>query len=62
MNKPWHELNKMPPNATLEQRVRWHLEHAKQCGCRPVPPSVVEEMRKRGIPPPKLVLRQTGKT
>ena len=58
MNKPWHELNKMPTKASLEQRVRWHLEHAKHCGCRPVPSSVIEEMRKRGMTPPKLVLQR----
>lgn len=49
MNTLWHEQHKMPTRATVEQRVRWHLEHAKHCGCRPVPRSVLEEMKKRGI-------------
>lgn len=52
MNGSWHQLHKMPAKATLEQRLRWHLEHAERCGCRAVPGSVLEEMRKRGISPP----------
>jgi hypothetical protein len=51
MNKPWHEQHKMPTKPTLDQRVRWHLAHAKHCGCRPVPRSVLEEMKRRGISP-----------
>ena len=27
MNKDWHSKNKMPPKATLEQRIEWHREH-----------------------------------
>jgi hypothetical protein len=30
----------MPKNATSDQRVVWHLEHAKHCQCRPIPPGV----------------------
>jgi len=52
MNKSWHERHKMPVKATLEQRIRWHLGHAKHCGCRPVPNSLLDEMRKREISPP----------
>lgn len=62
MNKQWHDLNKMPDKVTLEQRMRWHLEHAKQCGCRPVPSSVLEEMRKRGISPPQPALQRMRKS
>jgi hypothetical protein len=40
VNKAWHDANVMPKKATLEQRIEWHLEHQKQCGCRPVPDSV----------------------
>ena len=49
MNKAWHELNRMPKNATTEQRIAWHLAHAKNCACRPVPEKLKEEMRKRKI-------------
>jgi hypothetical protein len=40
MNKTWHENNKMPPKATLEQRIEWHREHQKHCACREAPPSL----------------------
>jgi hypothetical protein len=29
MNKEWHRLNRMPPKATREQRIKWHAEHAQ---------------------------------
>lgn len=46
LNKEWHEANRMPPNATLDQRVRWHVEHARVRGCRPIPPSVLRLIKK----------------
>jgi hypothetical protein len=30
----------MPKNATMEQRIAWHTEHVKHCGCRPMPEGV----------------------
>lgn len=33
-NKSWHEQNRMPKNATLQQRIAWHVAHAKACRCR----------------------------
>jgi len=40
MNKDWHAKNRMPKNATMDQRIRWHEEHAGLCACRPIPPTV----------------------
>jgi hypothetical protein len=37
LNKSWHLKNKMPENPTLEQRIKWHIQHAKHCSCRPMP-------------------------
>jgi hypothetical protein len=37
MNKACHAANPMPPKATLDQRIRWHSEHARACACRPSP-------------------------
>jgi hypothetical protein len=37
MNQPWHDQHPLDPKARLEERVRWHLVHARQCGCRPMP-------------------------
>ena len=34
MNARWHDAHPMPPRATLDQRVAWHVAHAKACGCR----------------------------
>ena len=54
MNAAWHRANPMPPRATLDQRIAWHLAHAEACGCRPIAGKLLEEMRQRGfkVPPP----------
>jgi len=48
-NKIWHSAHRMPKNATLAQRVAWHVEHAKQCACREMPTSIQAELKKRNI-------------
>lgn len=50
-NKRWHARHRMPLRATLDQRLAWHLAHAKACACRSIPASVRREMRARGIAP-----------
>jgi uncharacterized protein YdhG (YjbR/CyaY superfamily) len=45
LNAAWHKRNRMPPNPTLNQRVSWHLAHARACGCRPIPKSVLSLAR-----------------
>ena len=52
INREWHEQNRIPKNATLEQRVSWHLKHSKRCACRPIPPSVREAMAQQEKQPP----------
>jgi hypothetical protein len=49
INKEWHLQNKMPKNPTFEQRVKWHLEHQKNCTCRPVPEKLVKEMKEKKL-------------
>lgn len=49
INKKWHLANKMPKNPTLDQRVKWHVEHAKHCSCRKLEGKILEEIKKRGI-------------
>jgi hypothetical protein len=49
INKEWHLANKMPPKATTEQRIEWHLEHQKHCSCAPIPKKLLAEMDKRNI-------------
>jgi hypothetical protein len=49
LNNSWHDKHRMPPNATLAQRIRWHLAHRKHCGCRPIPAKLAELMKARGM-------------
>ena len=51
LNKEWHLQNRMPKNAAFEQRVKWHVEHQKNCLCRPIPIKLLEEMKRKGIKP-----------
>jgi hypothetical protein len=45
--KKWHEANPMPKSANLKQRVAWHIEHAKHCGCREIPASIRTEIERQ---------------
>jgi hypothetical protein len=49
INAKWHLANKMPKNPTLDQRVKWHVEHARNCQCRPLAGKILAEIKKRGI-------------
>ncbi|MCG8572671.1 MAG: hypothetical protein MJB14_21275 [Spirochaetes bacterium] len=49
INKDWHLKNKMPPKATMDQRITWHTEHIKNCSCRGLPESIKKELAKRGV-------------
>lgn len=50
MNRIWHDAHQMPRAATLEQRITWHVEHAKNCGCRPIPAGVMALIEARNMP------------
>jgi hypothetical protein len=62
MNKKWHEQNKMPKNPTELQRIEWHLEHVKNCNCRPIPQGIVTSIKARGMTLPKKALQPTRQT
>ena len=49
LNKEWHLKNKMPEKASLDDRIKWHLEHVKNCSCRPIPEKLLAEMKRRNI-------------
>ena len=34
----------MPKNATIDERITWHLAHAKNCACRPLGKKILEEI------------------
>ena len=63
LNAAWHERYPMPRNASLDQRVQWHIRHAKACGCREMPQTIVTELRLRRIRVSRRprVLRAEGK-
>jgi hypothetical protein len=56
MNREWHKEHTMPGGATAKERTQWHLEHTKNCGCRPFPKGLLaklseeqrSEIRKQG--------------
>jgi hypothetical protein len=53
INAEWHKANRMPANATLDQRVAWHLAHWEACRCRStLPGTIVEELKRRGVKVP----------
>jgi hypothetical protein len=47
MNQDWHRKHPMPRNPTVDERVHWHKEHSKACGCRGIPPSVKAAMARK---------------
>jgi hypothetical protein len=44
LNAAWHEKHPMPAKPTFEQRVRWHEEHARECGCRKPPADIAARL------------------
>jgi uncharacterized protein YdhG (YjbR/CyaY superfamily) len=45
VNAAWHRRNRMPQGVTQYRRAVWHLAHARACGCRPIPKSVLDLAR-----------------
>lgn len=72
LNADWHRAHVMPKNATLSQRVAWHREHLRHCGCRPPPQNLLALLAasdkaeapahevSRGEPPPLRELLRGG--
>ena len=48
INAVWHARHRMPPRASQQQRMAWHLEHAKKCACRPIPQKLRARIRRLG--------------
>jgi|CZKU01.1.fsa_nt_gi uncharacterized protein YdhG (YjbR/CyaY superfamily) len=46
MNSEWHKKHVLRKGASLEERVAWHREHQKRCACRPIPPKLLDPMRR----------------
>ncbi len=63
INAEWHNAHKMPKNPTVDQRIAWHVEHAKNCACREMPPKLKELIESRGAAPkPRVVSRSLSST
>lgn len=54
LNREWHRDHRMPPRATREQRIKWHVAHAVACACRLIPDSIKVDVEK--------LLKLRGKT
>lgn len=48
LNREWHATHRLGPKASLEERIDWHMLHAENCGCRPMPAAIREELEARG--------------
>lgn len=46
-NTEWHSKHRLPDNPTLDQRVNWHMEHARRCPCPSHDEDILPELRKR---------------
>lgn len=49
LNRAWHETHRMPANPTSLQRAQWHYEHALNCGCRVLTPSIQAQLARHGL-------------
>jgi hypothetical protein len=49
LNEAWHKENRLPKSAGDDERLHWHAEHALECGCRPMPPDLLAEAKRRGL-------------
>ena len=45
INKEWHLKNKMLKNPNFEERMKWHIEHSKNCSCREPSDKLKEEIK-----------------
>ena len=53
INAEWHRAHVMPKNPTEKQRADWHYEHALNCGCRAITPSIAALLEAQGYDVPK---------
>jgi hypothetical protein len=46
-NSAWHLKHKLKEGATLEQRIEWHIEHARRCPCQLDDLDILQELERR---------------
>jgi hypothetical protein len=47
LDAEWHRLHELPPHPTREQRIDWHVHHARACGCGTLPETIRAEVQLR---------------
>lgn len=52
LNAEWHNAHRMPKNPKEAERLAWHIEHAKHCACRPIPPKLARRLEDAGLGQP----------
>jgi hypothetical protein len=60
LSKAWHDAHRMPVRPSSQQRIEWHLAHAKECACRPIPAGVIALMQARGLQAPDPPVERTS--
>ncbi|MDB5538717.1 MAG: hypothetical protein JWQ89_444, partial [Devosia sp.] len=53
MNMQWHHDHRMPDNPSKQQRAEWHYQHALNCGCRTLTPSITSLLVSQGYEVPR---------
>lgn len=53
INASWHKANLAPKPTQTSAYIQWHVDHARECGCRSMPTSVKKLLAARK---PKLVV------
>jgi len=61
MNAAWHAKHIMPMRSTIAQRARWHVAHARHCGCREMPPTVRAYLAAQAAPKRRKPISVRGK-
>lgn len=47
MNTDWHSEHELGSHAPMAERVKWHIQHAEKCACRPIPKDVQDAIAER---------------
>ena len=53
INAEWHQAHRMPTNPSKQQRAEWHYQHALNCGCRELTPSITSLLVSEGYEIPR---------
>jgi hypothetical protein len=61
INNEWHQAHPMPKNPSEAERAAWHYEHAQNCTCRAVSPSIARLLREHGYEPPRPIEVSAGR-